>query len=251
MQTADTNILIDAGFSGRKLKSLLEAANLTPEQIDAVFITHEHGDHTCGLKGLSRYEHLTYYTSEGTYEALRHKYPQLRRWKLFQSGQRFAYRDMEVQSFYVPHDAMDPVGFVFQCGETDNRYTPLRSLAWLTDLGHIPLNIHERVANTDVLVLEANHDETLLEQDARRPWSLKQRIRSKHGHLSNGAAGDFLRTMAEARWQHVYLAHLSKDCNTVELAQAAAATGCAQQRTVHVVDPVSGCVPTLDLLATV
>src|SRR5690606_32204786 len=114
-----------------------------------------------------------------------------------------------------PHDAYDPVGFIFRSGGED-LFNPPRSLAWLTDLGYIPPTLPERLADANVIVLEANHESEMLEQDMKRPFSVKQRIRGRHGHLSNDAAHAFLESASLPRLNRVYLAHLSKDCNCVK-----------------------------------
>jgi ribonuclease BN (tRNA processing enzyme) len=118
--------------------------------------------------------------------------------------------DLEISSFYVPHDAVDPVAFVF-CH-------PRGSIGFLTDLGYAPKLALERLRKVDLLVIETNHDEQMLQADAKRPWSVKQRILSRHGHLSNATAARVAASLAGERLQRVILGHLSRDCNTPELA---------------------------------
>jgi phosphoribosyl 1,2-cyclic phosphodiesterase len=135
-----------------------------------------------------------------------------------------------VRSFAVPHDAQDPVGFLIAHGH-DDLLSPRRSLAWLTDLGHAPLNVREHIREADVLVVEANHCPDMLQADTKRPWSTKQRISGRHGHLSNTAARELLESVASPRWRHVFLTHLSRDCNSPAAVEAAcgallAARGC-------------------------
>jgi phosphoribosyl 1,2-cyclic phosphodiesterase len=140
----------------------------------------------------------------------------------------------------VPHDAYDPVGFTFHWGEVDDLFSPRQSLAWVTDLGYVPEHIKEHIKSVQILVLEANYDDKLLESDERRPWSLKQRIRGRHGHLSNDACYEVLSALnGSSEVREVYLAHLSKDCNTVELVQNKFADLCgnASTFTIKVVDP--------------
>ena len=112
-------------------------------------------------------------------------------------------------------DAHDPVGYVFRHGHGD-LFEPERSIAWLTDLGYATELVRERIRLADILVLESNHDLDMLNADTRRPWSVKQRITGRHGHLSNQAARDILTECANPTWKHVYLAHLSRDCNSLE-----------------------------------
>jgi phosphoribosyl 1,2-cyclic phosphodiesterase len=134
-------------------------------------------------------------------------------WQLFETGTCFRFRDLEIQSFSVPHDAQEPVGFVFASGH-DDLFSPCRRLAWLTDLGHAPRHIHEHIREVDVVAVEANHCSELLKADTKRPWSVKQRISGRHGHLSNQSARELLETVASPRWRQVYLTHLSRDCNS-------------------------------------
>ena len=118
--------------------------------------------------------------------------------------------DVTVDTFAVPHDAYDPVGFLLR--------TPAGNIGFLTDLGHATKLVIQRVRAAHVLVLEANHDLKLLQDDPKRPWSVKQRILSRHGHLSNDAAAEAAEHIVTAELRHVYLGHLSRDCNRPELA---------------------------------
>jgi phosphoribosyl 1,2-cyclic phosphodiesterase len=139
---------------------------------------------------------------------------------VFQTGTDFDFRDLRVRSFALPHDAYDPVGFSFHWGEEGDLFSPPHSLAWVTDLGYVPEHVRQHIRQVQTLVIEANYDEALLEKDERRPWSTKQRIRGRHGHLSNEATLEVIRDLCETgRLEKVYLAHLSKDCNKVELVQ--------------------------------
>ncbi|MDP2138260.1 MAG: MBL fold metallo-hydrolase [Candidatus Didemnitutus sp.] len=231
LQSDDTRVLVDAGFSARKLNDLLVAAGESLARIDAIFLTHEHGDHAAGLSGLARYPHIKVFANHPTSQAVQRTLKHRVAWQVFETGATFRFREFEVSSFSVPHDAQDPVGFFIAHG-TDDLFSKRHTLAWLTDLGHAPLHVHERVREADVLVVEANYCPLLLEADTRRPWSVKQRINGRHGHLSNEAARELLLAIASPRWRHVYFAHLSRDCNTpaaVELAcaPALAALGCA------------------------
>ena len=141
-------------------------------------------------------------------------------WNLFETGGTFRFRDLEVSSFTVPHDAQEPVGFLISHGE-DDLLSPRRSLAWLTDLGHAPQHVRERIREADVLVVEANHCPQMLEADTKRPWATKQRISGRHGHLSNEGARELLASVASPRWRHVFLTHLSRDCNSLAAVEAA------------------------------
>ena len=215
LATNHCKILIDAGYSGKQVCNLLASVGESIEDVDAVFLTHEHSDHTAGIRGLSRFEHLEFYANRDTAQAVQSKLKKRPTWKLFDTGSTFEFHDLTITSFSIPHDAYDPVGYVFKNGNGD-LFTPHRSLAWATDLGYVSELVRERIRHVDVLVLEANHDSDMLNQDTKRPWSVKQRIIGRHGHLSNHAAKELLDSMEEPWWKRVYLAHLSKDCNSVE-----------------------------------
>ena len=220
LQTDHARVLLDAGFSARRLGALLAAHGETLERIDAIFLTHEHGDHAAGLTGLARHPHIRVFANPATARALQAGLKHRPQWQHFETGTTFRFRDLEVTSFAVPHDAQDPVGFFFAHGEGD-LLAPRHALAWLTDLGHAPLHVRERIRDADVLVVEANHCPRMLEADTHRPWSTKQRISGRHGHLSNLAARELLESVNHPRWRHVFLAHLSRDCNSLAAVEAA------------------------------
>lgn len=215
IRTPQTKVLIDAGFSAKKLSSLLREVDEKLDSIDAVFFTHEHGDHTAGLKGLSRFAHISFFSNKDTADHLQKRLDRPVKWKIFETGNTFAYKDLEVTPFSVPHDAYDPVGYVFK-NLSEEAQSSFKSVAWATDLGHLPSHVQERLKTVEILVIESNYDKETLEANIERPWSVKQRIKSRHGHLSNDAAFDFITSMkGEAAWKQVFLVHLSKDCNSV------------------------------------
>ena len=221
--TENTRVLVDAGFSARKLGQLLSAIGESLERVDAVFLTHEHGDHTAGIDGLKKFPHIRVVANAATSRAVQDGLGHKPDWQIFQTGSRFVFRDLQVESFAVPHDAQEPVGFRFTSGTDGDLFAPRRSLVWLTDLGHAPQNVRECIRECDVVVVESNHCSQLLQADTKRPWSTKQRIAGRHGHLSNAAARELLAAVASPRWRRIYLTHLSRDCNSraaVELALA-------------------------------
>ncbi|WP_438479916.1 MBL fold metallo-hydrolase [Oleiharenicola lentus] len=222
-----SRVLIDVGFAQRKLRQLLHDAGEALEKIDAIFLTHEHGDHAAGIDALKKFPHIKLFANSATAAAVQSKLDFRPEWQLFQTGSRFHFRDLEVESFHVPHDAQEPVGFTFSHGHDDDLFTPRRRIAWLTDLGHAPAHIPERIRDVDVLVVEANHCPQMLEADVRRPWSTKQRISGRHGHLSNQRMCELLANVTNPRWRHVFLTHLSRDCNS----NAAVETALAPLRT--------------------
>lgn len=214
LTTEDTRILVDAGFSVRKLASLLAAVGESLERIDAVFLTHEHGDHSGGVEGLKKYPHIRLFANAATAAAIQTGLDHRPDWQLFETGRSFRFRDLEVRSFAVPHDAQEPVGYRFTTGHDGDLFAPRRALTFLTDLGHAPQHIREHIRDCSVLVVEANHCPDLLKNDPKRPWALKQRISGRHGHLSNEATRALLAEVACPAWRRIYLTHLSRDCNS-------------------------------------
>jgi phosphoribosyl 1,2-cyclic phosphodiesterase len=215
-----TKILVDAGLSCRQIGERLAVLGKNVAALDAILLTHEHSDHARGLKRLCASCQIPVFANKLTAEALVSDTEFGPNgdvsWRIFTTGHAFSVGDFEVEPFSVPHDAQDPVGFVLSHAE--------RRITFLTDLGHATKLVIERARNADVLVLEANHDVKMLQDDCHRPWSLKQRILSRHGHLSNEAAAALAETVTTERLQHIFLAHLSRDCNRPQLARDAVAT---------------------------
>jgi phosphoribosyl 1,2-cyclic phosphodiesterase len=243
-------VLVDAGFSAKRISCLLEAVGECLETIDAVFLTHEHSDHAQGIRGLAKRADLPVFANRDTAEAVQAKLRKPVNWQVFQTGTDFNFRDLKVHAFALPHDAYDPVGFTFHWGEEGDLFSPPRSLAWVTDLGYVPEHVRAHIRQVQTLVIEANYDEDLLERDERRPWSTKQRIRGRHGHLSNHATFELIEELSTSGLlQKVYLAHLSKDCNQVDIVRDKFA--CLEHALdINVVDPESGITPAIITLNT-
>jgi phosphoribosyl 1,2-cyclic phosphodiesterase len=210
LETDDTRILVDAGFSGRQIRQRLATIGRAPESLTGILVTHEHSDHTQGLLGLAAKLDVPVYCTRLTKEAIETQLQVRLRWRIFTAGDSFDLGGVGVDSFSVPHDAYDPVGFLLR--------TPEGNIGFLTDLGHATKLVIERVRSSNILVLEANHDLKLLQEDTKRPWSTKQRILSRHGHLSNDAAAAVVQEIVSDSLARVYLGHLSRDCNTPQLA---------------------------------
>ena len=209
-----TSILLDAGLSARQLTGRLAACGMAPESLDGVVLTHEHGDHTAALRVLCAKREIPVYANRMTAAALEAGSMQgHRNWRFFANGATFSIGELTVESFSVPHDAVDPVGFLIRNADA--------TFGLLTDLGHATQLVIERMREADALLIETNYDEELLRSDTRRPWSVKQRITSRHGHLSNRAAADVIAELAGGRVSTVLLGHLSRDCNSAELAISA------------------------------
>lgn len=210
LETETTRILIDAGLSGRQIRQRLLTLGRTPEALQGILITHEHSDHIQGLAALARKLRIPVYCNRLTRDAIVAEMGGDLAFQIFETGRRFEIGDVEVDNFSIPHDAQDPVGFLLRTSEGN--------VGFLTDLGHATRMVIERVKPANILVLEANHDLKLLQDDVRRPWSVKQRIASRHGHLCNSAAASAIEQILHADMQQVYLGHLSRDCNRPELA---------------------------------
>jgi phosphoribosyl 1,2-cyclic phosphodiesterase len=217
IETDTTRLLVDAGLSGRQITQRLSLIGRQTDQISGIILTHEHSDHTRGLGVLCRARAIPVYANRLTAEAVTTNPEWEDRvrisWRLFATGVSFEVGDLLVESFSVPHDAQDPVGYVIRHPGSGV------AVGMLTDLGHVTKLVTERVRAMDALVIEANHDVKLLQEDTARPWATKQRIMSRHGHLSNDAAATLTSDVACDRLRHVFLAHLSRDCNRPELAQ--------------------------------
>lgn len=213
LEHQNTRLLIDAGFSGRQIRHRLTTIQRVPESLTGILITHEHSDHIQGLTALAGRLRLPVYCNRQTREAIEAQLGITMDCRLFNTGDSFEIGSVNVDTFSVPHDAQDPVGFAFRANGVQ--------IGFLTDLGHATKLVVERVRASNVLVLETNHDLKLLQDDVRRPWSLKQRILSRHGHLSNEAAADVLEEIITPTLAHLYLGHLSRDCNRPEIALGA------------------------------
>jgi phosphoribosyl 1,2-cyclic phosphodiesterase len=211
LETDETRILIDAGFSLRQIRQRLATIGRTPENLAGILVTHEHNDHIQGLGALSAKLHIPVYCNRPTQEAAQFQLDTRFDCRLFATGASFEIGDILVESFSVPHDAQDPVGFLVRTNGVN--------IGFLTDLGHATKLVLDRVRPANALVIEANHDVKMLQDCPRRPWSLKQRILGRHGHLSNEAAADATEQIMSSELRHLYLGHLSRECNRPELAR--------------------------------
>ena len=210
VETEETRILIDAGFSVRQIRQRLASIGRTPESLHGILITHEHSDHIQGLAGLANRLRIPIYCNRPTQEAIADALDAGFDFRLFTTGGHFEVGDIAVDTFTIPHDAQDPVGFLLRTRDAN--------IGFVTDLGHVTKLIVERVRPANALVLETNHDVKMLQDCVRRPWSLKQRILGRHGHLSNEDAAAAAEQIVTAELRHLYLGHLSRECNRPELA---------------------------------
>jgi phosphoribosyl 1,2-cyclic phosphodiesterase len=256
VSSSHTRILVDAGLSCRELLKRMQMANEDPSSIDALLITHEHQDHVQGLAVLARKLGVPVYFTQATHRAwmrwmMPHKRMTYAAWltqrqqdlaqaanpdpvppppvcepeakqddpcslpgvEYFAAGNGFSIGDIAITPFTIPHDAADPVGFVFEADGV--------RMAIATDLGYMPPNVKMALRNCDVLMLESNHDLEML-RDGPYPWSVKQRVMSRVGHLSNEAASEFLEKNYDGNASYVVLAHLSESNNLPALARVTA-----------------------------
>ena len=205
-------IMIDAGLSVRKLEKFFLQQNVMCQHLNAIVVTHEHIDHIRGLGGMCRKYNIPIYANENTWNAMDASVGtiDLHLKNIIQSGEVKKFGNLRVKSFGVSHDAAEPVGYCFYDGK--------EKLSIVTDLGYVSDKVAKCIEDSDVIVLEANHDIELL-RIGHYPWHIKRRILSDVGHLSNEAAGEALTRLCTDRTKRVYLAHLSKQHNMMDLAQ--------------------------------
>lgn len=209
--TENTNILIDAGLSGKKIEEGLSSLDLTGNDIDGIFVTHEHSDHVSGVGVLSRRYNIPVYATEGTWGSMPSSIGQIRPNLVrdIYAEENCAFNDLTIKPFEIPHDAAQPVGYTIGVNNT--------KITIATDIGHISDRVLENVKGSSLVLLEANHDVEML-RCGGYPQQLKSRILSDFGHLSNVNAGKLLDTVLDSSVKYVFLGHLSKENNTPRLA---------------------------------
>ena len=209
-----THLLVDIGLSCKQMTERLRAVGIPPEALTAVCLTHNHGDHVSGARVFCTKYRIPLYATQGTYEAMSCDWDDYEAWNIFAAGNRFSIGTLTVTPFATPHDAGESVGYVFSSAE--------HSLGLLTDTGHVPEMIKYHLRSCHALVLESNHDLEML-MGSGRPWPIIDRIRGRHGHLSNEQCAEVLAAVAPSGLlEIVVLAHLSADCNTPALARNSA-----------------------------
>lgn len=210
--TEKTRLLVDAGFSKKETYARLAAVNETPERCDALVISHEHADHINGLRALALELKVPIYISPATRDTI-HWDPKINAFEMFTAGEKFSIGDIQITPFSIPHDAADPVAFTFEAQGI--------KIGLVTDLGCIPEVVKQRVRGCHCLIFESNHDLEMLKVGPY-PWYVKQRVMSRHGHLSNRTTGEFLSEGYDGQAQVLVLAHLSETNNHPEIARLSA-----------------------------
>jgi phosphoribosyl 1,2-cyclic phosphodiesterase len=218
IETEQHKVLMDAGLSGKKIKSLLAEIGVDINEIDMVFLSHDHSDHSKGLGVLlRRYPQIAAFTNSGTWQYLDRtqkigKLP-VEQINMIESGQTKTFGDLEVTAFATSHDAAEPQYYVFTSGG--------KRMAFLTDTGYVSQRVKSVITDADAYLMEFNYDDMML-RNGPYSWALKQRILSDVGHLSNVEAGEALLDVISSKTEHIFLAHRSQHNNTAKLAYQAA-----------------------------
>ncbi len=204
-----TNVLIDAGLSGKELSKRLNKIGLDGKDIDAILVTHEHNDHITGVGVLSRRYNIPVYANELTWQAAASKLGKIKELNCKQFETDFMLGDFGIQPFSISHDAIDPVGYKITYKN--------KQVGIATDTGYVPSRVKKELEGVDFLIIESNHDLEML-MTGSYPWSLKNRIKGDKGHLSNDATAALLPELINSNHPCILLAHLSKDNNVPDLA---------------------------------
>lgn len=204
-----TSILFDAGLSGKEMERRLTSRKISPSSINAIVVSHEHSDHIQGVGILARRYKIPVYINQQTYQAAKSTLGTISDSIHFDCGNTFTINDLIIHPFSISHDANDPAGFTVQKNGA--------KLGIATDLGIATSMVREHLKGCDILIIEANHDSQMLTQGPY-PWSLKQRVKSRSGHLSNDDARELLVDVKHEKLKHVILAHVSETNNTHEKA---------------------------------
>ncbi len=207
--TKNTKILIDAGISTKATQARLAALNVDLADIDAILISHEHGDHIQGLKVLALKMGIPVLANSETAKGIVETFHDCPKFKIFSTGETFEFGDFEIHPFSVQHDTPDPVAFTIRSDSL--------KMGFCTDLGFVTSLVQSQLRDCDYLYVEANHQISMVHASPR-PMVYKQRVLGRSGHLSNEACGQLLSHVAHPNLKHVHLAHLSRECNSPEVA---------------------------------
>jgi len=219
VQAGQTRVMVDCGFGQREAAKRLARLGLAADELDAILVTHEHSDHGRGAAGLAGRAGCAVWMSHGSQVMLIAAGEGPETVQVILDHTAFAVGDLEITPYPVPHDAREPLQFLFSDGAA--------RFGLLTDAGHVTPHMETVLTDCDALALECNHDVTMLEAGSY-PATLKRRILGPYGHLDNQAAATLLGKVAGSRLKHAVAAHLSQENNSPELARAAlaGALGC-------------------------
>ena len=209
IETGESKLLIDAGLSLPQLKKRLAAIDVDVGEIDAIVVTHEHTDHIRGLDKLAEKVGTPIFANSDTAKAIAANMKSRPRFKIFSTGETFSFGDVDIHPFSVQHDTLDPVGFTLECEGI--------KVGICADLGFVTTLVRSHLQGCDYLYLESNHDPSMV-YACSRPVVYKQRVLGRQGHISNEEASSLLASIYHDGLKHVYLAHLSEECNNPELA---------------------------------
>lgn len=217
IETPQRKILVDAGLSGKKIQALMTSIDRDLKDVDAVFVTHEHGDHCRGVGVLARRYHLDVYANAGTWRAMQPKIGKVdvSQQHLLAPGQVLSFGDLDVESFGVSHDAAEPQFYQFHHHD--------HAFAVLTDTGYVSDRVAGTIRDADGYLMECNHDLEMLRRGPY-PWPLKQRIIGDQGHLSNEDGAQALTEVVGRRTKQIFLGHLSQENNRKQLAHQTIST---------------------------
>lgn len=212
VQNDNTNILVDAGESAKKIVNALSSINVPIEKIDGIIVTHEHIDHVKSIGTISKRYNIPVYATEKTWSAIPEQEAKIdkKMKRYFSSSINFTVKDLQIEPFQIPHDAIDPCGFNIKNGNN--------KISIATDLGHITPELVNALNDSSFILLESNYDPEIL-KFSKYPYYLKQRISGERGHLSNIDAGNLIsKILKSPNLQRIMLGHLSKENNFPELA---------------------------------
>lgn len=210
IQSDNIKILIDAGFSCKRIEERLGTIGEKLENISGILITHEHGDHIMGAGIVSRKHDIPIYISSESYEHGINKLGKIEGKNLKIIDGEFCINSLKITPFDVMHDAVRTLGFRVEeeSGKT---------LALATDIGYVDNTVKEHFKNVDLMIIECNYDYHML-MNCSYPWDLKARVKGRNGHLSNDDSAKFIKEIHSERLKKVYLVHVSKDSNKHEIA---------------------------------
>lgn len=204
-----SNILIDCGLSGKKIAENLCNLNINPKKLNAIFVTHEHNDHTLGVGVLSRKYDIPVIASEGTWDGMKIGNIPLKNCIVQNGNSPVSINSLVINPFTIPHDANQPTGYTIECEE--------RKFAVATDMGFVSDDVYDMISGCYAGVIESNYDEQMLENSSY-PQYLKERIHGKFGHLDNKDAAYLVHKLAKSGTKHIILGHLSNENNSPEIA---------------------------------